>query len=646
MNSLKVKSFLSERYGCIVKVKTIHAQDDTYVVATFPLPDLPHDFAESLSEMEFRRNIDRDSLLSSPNDNSMSVKMTLGEWNILFHDLRDRNLYRHNPIFRTGDVRSISTPSQNVSDFFDYNPYDVDDVQIDEFGEPIIRPQAQQVPLLVCNKCSKEQKVRGKDFYKIYLDSKDLIYCKSCFEESFDKCDICLQHGFKDKFKNCDVCSQRPCDNCSRRHTCFSLDAEERDERRRMFAIAKENKIPLWALENPLKDVRRVFLKNEEGSYAKYLKHDRFVGTEIEVEKGKKFGLSILLPKENGIAHDGSLDESGIEIQTPPATLRKFEETLQTTCQVLKRRGYRGTIKCGLHIHLDARDFRNNKRKIVQVIKTFYSIEDMIFSILPPSRWTSKYCQKLSKDYLYNNFNSTTKPDEAWYKEEDKSILDGRKQRKYDKSRYYGLNVHSIFLRGTLELRYHSGTINEYKIIQWTNFALHVVDYALNHYKATEVEALFSMETSKNKFNFMCNLFKLPPELKEYLMSRIRKFNPDFNIKFNQGKEKRELEKGKISEINSKIELAIKEVKPKIIADIKNNFRRSGYENPEIDRTREFGEMVEEQLDRHLSKLFPKEYKIIPAESGFIKDEEIETITRYINYGRNLATNIDEESEG
>ena len=308
----------------------------------------------------------------------------------------------------------------------------------------------------------------------------------------------------------------------------------------------------------------------------------------------------------------------------------------------MHKKEYKGTIACGLHVHIDATGFRKSKEKLSNIIKTFYAIEDMIFSFIPPSRWVSHYCQRLCKDYSYNNFDPSKGFDESWYKEDDRALLRIRKTRKYDKARYYGLNMHSVTLNGTIELRYHSGTINARRILLWVSFCLYVVEYALKNYSEKEIKCLFDMETGWEKFEKMCGVFNLPIQLRNYLETRINKFNPDFNIKFNKGKEVRKKERRIYNKVNEMMQEKIKELRPGVISEITAEFKANGISNPAERRSREFFKAIEDRLDQKLKMLFPQEYKIIPADGGFILDKEIENILKFITQGQQLQQTIED----
>ncbi len=75
---------------------------------------------------------------------------------------------------------------------------------------------------------------------------------------------------------------------------------------------------------------------------------------------------------------------------------------------------------------------------------------------------------------------------------------------KYYEGRYSGFNVHSVFLNGTLELRYLRGTLNERYIRSWVMFNLHIIDNFIRDIN-TDQMLLFSKNepTRKEFFNWL-----------------------------------------------------------------------------------------------------------------------------------------------
>jgi len=127
--------------------------------------------------------------------------------------------------------------------------------------------------------------------------------------------------------------------------------------------------------------------------------------------------------------------------------------------------------------------------------------------------------------------------DMRWYKNHDKLAIKYDKGEKYNHTRYCGLNLHSVFYRGTIEFRQHAGTVDEEKILRWAGILLFVVDYAINHYSDQTITSLYEMPMGGQKLNRFFRIFKIPLELRKYMILRIKKFNPNFDWQGNSNYE-------------------------------------------------------------------------------------------------------------
>ena len=482
-----------------------------------------------------------------------------------------------------------------------------------------------------CSNCLDDSTFRCGDCDNIYDSSiddytgiSDNTICYSCREENYSTCESCGDYFYNDNIHECNDCGDYFCDNHASDHGCEEDETEE--ERTDRLRRQEEN--------NPYREVSTVFTKGKVKGQV--ITIDRFVGVEIEGEKGKIEGLKKILPKTVGIAHDGSLSDHGVEIQTSPSSLDELEKIIKLTCEGLKSQGFKGTRNCGLHVHIDARDFLSDHKKIVQIIKTFYSCEDILYSMLPPSRWGNHYCQRLSQNYLYKNFNkslSKKKIESEWYHEDNRGRMEERKKSKYDKARYYGLNIHSIFFRGTVELRYHSGTVEESKILSWIEIMLQMVDYALNRYNDRDIRKMFNMETDSDKFYYFCNIFSISYSLKDYVQKRTSKFNPNYRIKFNKGKKIRTEDRKQIAKMKKEIVKQTQLAIPKATKDVKSNPRVYSYM---YDQPKELEKIIKKlALDYAFAKL-SSAYKRLPLDGGFANDKELEDIVQYIQQGIRL----------
>lgn len=364
--------------------------------------------------------------------------------------------------------------------------------------------------LFDCGLCHLKKETYSR--LELERSGKKLYVCRDCFDEEFFQCVECGKVDERGGETVCPACnrflhhkalceSSHGITSSGCRH--ISLPTEYRGEKK-----------------------------------GKIITIDRTVGVELEAEDGDEDQVqSIGMPRGVDVGSDGSLDETGVEVRTPPASLDKLEEIIERVTHQMRKCGYRGTTAAGCHIHIGLKDVRDGKQgeeKIRRIVRTFYAIEDLLFSMLPPSRWNNRYCQSLFKGYTFNAFKE--KVDETWYRNKNKnSIASWKRDHGGGGTRYSGLNLHSLYYRGTIEFRYHSGTVSAEKILNWAQLLLLLVDYATTRYQEGDIEELFNMATSEEKLEKLFNLLSMGVDLRTYIKSRIAKFNPHLRIQFNKG---------------------------------------------------------------------------------------------------------------
>jgi hypothetical protein len=261
----------------------------------------------------------------------------------------------------------------------------------------------------------------------------------------------------------------------------------------------------------------------------------RFFGVEIEAESldgdfdnysGERH-LSSLLPFCE-VGGDGSL-ANGVEVKTNPAMMRRGENHIKEVCKVLKEYGFGIKASCGLHVHVDARDFRTDLNKIAKLFKTVYAVEDLLFAMITPGRFTNHYCKPIRSGYGYEDFKEDMKEEDLisnWYKSKDFKSAVGRKNDHYNETRYRGLNLHALLFMGTVEFRYSHGRVNPEDIESWVQLLLTIVDYALNHYSSKEVAKLLKITKLKTKIAYLSTVMDLNADMKKYIISSIETNNP------------------------------------------------------------------------------------------------------------------------
>jgi hypothetical protein len=249
-------------------------------------------------------------------------------------------------------------------------------------------------------------------------------------------------------------------------------------------------------------------------------KVNRYIGVEIEVANSDADSgttVSRVLNKwKSAAVHDGSLPESGYEINTAPAKGEVFEEEINAICAALKEANAHVDSSCGLHVHVDCRDLQYyDLRKVILV---YSKVEDSLFRMLAKSRLDNHYCERLSKKFK----DILVQKDKDWRRNLLKTTYGNEaragRRNKYNEARYSALNIHSWFFRKTLEFRHHQGTVDAKKIINWAKICQSIINFAVSHIEK-EIEEHFRLVEPDNRLPAI-----LSEDLREYYHSRVNSF--------------------------------------------------------------------------------------------------------------------------
>ncbi len=374
----------------------------------------------------------------------------------------------------------------------------------------------------ICSGCNDSEKVL-KTFKRFSLFDDDDIFktvvlCQKCINKrgtcNDNSCPLILEKNFI----KCEICEHAYCKLHKEEHHCTNR-------------VNREN----------FKDV---ILRKQRGkkSETKVIKLDRYVGVELEAINGDPYRLSLSLPDSVGLAHDGSLKgRNPIEAQTPPANLSALEKLIKQTTFFVRKEGYKINKSCGVHIHFDSKDFRLDANKIVKLMNTYNAIEPIIFAMLPKSRENNEYALPLSNwiddsklSELANKNLSIKALEYIWYKARNNAEIMEFKQNKWDSSRYHGYNIHALFKNGNIEMRYHHGSLNTTKILNWINLNLKIHDWALNDYKQSAIKAILLAPNPMSKLKLMVRWMELDKRTRKYCIGNINKFSKIKEVKQHQ----------------------------------------------------------------------------------------------------------------
>ena len=236
-----------------------------------------------------------------------------------------------------------------------------------------------------------------------------------------------------------------------------------------------------------------------------------YVGLEIEVNdrKVKMHLRSSDIPNWDCV-HDGSLD-CGSEFRLRNVLrgddlLREVEDF----CITLHKRNYQMDNSCSIHIHIDAKDMRLEQVKTLIHLHRRY--EQFLYGMLSTNRSDNRYCGWTGSFNSPNNFrfeplDEAMKTDNLYEfkRKYYRGQPDEQEGHKYYDGRYSGLNVHSLFLNGTIELRHLEGTLDAKKINAWILTNLAMISIAKKGLTRKQTRAL--MYTNEPEFREFVNLF-------------------------------------------------------------------------------------------------------------------------------------------
>lgn len=206
--------------------------------------------------------------------------------------------------------------------------------------------------------------------------------------------------------------------------------------------------------------------------------------------------------------------------------------------------------------------------------ESFYRLRDLFFTYLafddvfrgmqPPSRRRNTFCHSTSSRYSLEdvrNLEDFNELESMWYKIDRRIKVDAqyreamsRKGSPKDGSRYVGFNLAPILsTRGkTIELRYHSPTLNAEKILRWVDIHQTIFDrVATGEFPEDEIEDVIATETTVfGKAKRLCEIFGIQKETEEYMMARLEKFNSKDEKKNEIDEEVEDSEVGRPSHSN------------------------------------------------------------------------------------------------
>lgn len=210
-----------------------------------------------------------------------------------------------------------------------------------------------------------------------------------------------------------------------------------------------------------------------------------------------------------------------VEMNSPKLEYSEMPK-LQEVVRALRHAGAVVNPSCGMHVHVDAS--KHTPQSLKNALSIMYSKEDILFKALNVNESrVERWCQKVREPMLEKIRKLPTNTTmerlkREWYGEQDESY------EHYNWTKYYALNLHSVFYRGTLEWRCFESTLHAGKVRANITLALAISAQAINQKRTVMRKTEISENPAFTFRTFLLRLGLIGPEYKnvrEHLLSNL-----------------------------------------------------------------------------------------------------------------------------
>ena len=201
-----------------------------------------------------------------------------------------------------------------------------------------------------------------------------------------------------------------------------------------------------------------------------------------------------------------------VEMNSPKLEYSEMAK-LQEVVRALRHAGAVVNDSCGMHVHVDAS--RHTPQSLKNALSIMYSKEDILFLALKvnPHR-VERWCKKVKEDKLkriraLSSNASMWQMRDLWYSDTNQSP-----DQHYNETRYYALNLHSVFYRGTLEWRCFESTLHAGKVRANITLALAISAQAINQKRTVMRKTEITENPAFTFRTFLLRLGLIGPEYK------------------------------------------------------------------------------------------------------------------------------------
>ena len=214
-----------------------------------------------------------------------------------------------------------------------------------------------------------------------------------------------------------------------------------------------------------------------------------------------------------------------VEMNSPKLEYSEMSK-LQEVVRALRHAGAIVNSSCGMHVHVDAS--KHTAQSLKNALSIMYSKEDILFKALKVNenrvyRWCKKVDEdKLSKIRKLPSGAGMRQMQELWYSDTSESP-----SFHYNETRYYALNLHSVFYRGTLEWRCFESTLHAGEVRANITLALAISAQAINQKKTVMRKTEISENPAFTFRTFLLRLGLIGPEFKNVRKNLLKNLPGD-----------------------------------------------------------------------------------------------------------------------
>ena len=214
-----------------------------------------------------------------------------------------------------------------------------------------------------------------------------------------------------------------------------------------------------------------------------------------------------------------------VEMNSPKLEYSEMGK-LQEVVRTLRHAGAVVNSSCGMHVHVDAS--KHTAQSLKNALSIMYSKEDILFKALKVNESrVYRWCKKVDEDKLKKirklpSGAGMRQMQELWYSDTSESP-----QYHYNETRYYALNLHSVFYRGTLEWRCFESTLHAGEVRANITLALAISAQAINQKKTVMRKTEISENPAFTFRTFLLRLGLIGPEFKNVRKNLLKNLPGD-----------------------------------------------------------------------------------------------------------------------